>query len=158
MSGNQATIPCPWRSAHWLLATSLLAIAGCGDGQIATYPVTGTVKVNGKPAEGAMVIFVPTSTAPEAERKRPFGIADGQGQFSLMTFEQGDGAPAGEYKVLVQWPAPPNSQSSEQRGGGRRTLGADRLRGKYFNLEKATLNATVKEDSNVLPPFELQSG
>lgn len=156
MSEIQAIIPCLRPSARLLLATSLLIVAGCGDGRIDTYPVIGTVKVDGKPAEGAMVIFVPNSTAPEAERKRPFGIADGQGQFNLTTFEQSDGAPAGQYKILVQWPTP-RDESNDPRGRRRGTLGPDRLRGKYFNLDNATLSATVKEESNELPPLELQS-
>jgi hypothetical protein len=143
------------RRAALLVAVGLLTAMGCGDGRIATYPVTGTVMVDGNPADGAMVIFVPTSTSPEAERKRPYGIADAQGKYGLMTFEQGDGAPAGQYKVLVQWPAP--SKSSDDRGGRRGTLGADRLRGKYFNLESTMLTATVAEEATEVPPFELKS-
>jgi hypothetical protein len=149
-------ILCARSADRIVVAASLLAVAGCGGGQIATYPVVGTVLVDGRPAEGAMVIFVPTSTEPEAERKRPFGIANAEGKFGLMTFEQDDGAPAGEYKVLVQWPAP-GRPTDEQRGGRRGAVGADRLQGRYFNLEKTTLTATVEEQSNELPPFELKS-
>jgi hypothetical protein len=134
----------------------LTTLVGCGDGNIDTYPVAGTVMVDNKPADGAMVIFVPTSTAPEAQRKRPFGIADGQGKFSLTTFEQGDGAPAGQYKVLIQWPAA-TTQASQQQGGRRGSLGPDRLKGKYFNLENTKFTATVEEQSNELQPFQLQS-
>jgi hypothetical protein len=133
-----------------------VALAGCGSGQFATYPVTGTVLVDGQPADGAMVIFVPTSTDPKAERKRPFGIADAQGRFGLTTSEPGDGAAAGEYKVLVQWPAP-RHESNDQRGGRRGASGPDRLQGRYFNLEKAALTATVEEQATELPPFELRS-
>jgi hypothetical protein len=103
-----------------------------------------------------MVIFVPATTSGEAERTRPFGIADQEGRFSLTTFVQEDGAPPGEYKVLVQWPAA-NPQSDEERAGRRGALGPDRLRGKYFNLEKTTLTAKIEEQANELPPFELQS-
>jgi hypothetical protein len=131
-------------------------LIGCGDGRIATYPVSGSVTIDGQPGDGAMVVFVPTSTAAEAERKRPFGIANGQGQFTLTTFEQEDGAPAGEYKVLIQWPAT-RQQADDQRTGRRGALGPDRLRGKYFNLEMSTLTATVEEETNELPPFELKS-
>jgi hypothetical protein len=147
---------CARRAVLALVAATLLALPGCGSGRIETYPVTGLVTVDGRPADGAMVVFVPTATAPEAERTRPFGIADSQGQFSLTTFEQTDGAPAGDYKVLVQWPAP-RPQSDRERSGRRGSLGPDRLQGKYFNLEKATLTATVKEEATELPPFELKS-
>jgi hypothetical protein len=133
-----------------------VALAGCGDGRIATYPVTGTVLVDGRPAEGAVVICVPTSTSePEADRLRPFGVADAQGRFTLKTFEPGDGAPAGEYKVLIEWPAPVSADAA--RGGGRAAVGPDRLRGKYFKLDQSNLAMSVKEESNDLPPFELQS-
>jgi hypothetical protein len=137
------------------LLTVLLVVSGCWDGRIPTYPVTGTVLVDGRPAEGAIVIFVPNSTSEAAERERPFGIADAQGRFNLMTFDPGDGAPAGEYKVLIQWPAPVSAEAA--RGGGRAAVGPDRLRGKYFNLDKTTLAATVQEQANELSPFELQS-
>jgi hypothetical protein len=138
------------------IAAVFAAIVGCGDGGIATYPVAGTVMIDNKPADGAMVIFVPTATSTEAERKRPFGIADGEGRFRLTTLVQEDGAPAGEYKVLVQWPAP-SGKPDDQRSGRRGALGPDRLRGKYFNLENSTLSAKVEEQSNELPPFELRS-
>ena len=104
-----------------------------------------------------MVIFVPTSTSAEAERKRPMGIANGEGRFALTTFEDGDGAAPGEYKVLIQWPAS-SVESDAQRGSRRGAVGPDRLRGKYFNLYKSTLTATVEEQANELPPFELRSG
>jgi hypothetical protein len=104
-----------------------------------------------------MVIFVPQSTtSAEAERTRPFGMANGEGRFNLTTFVQEDGAPPGEYKVLVQWPTP-GAPADSQRSGRRGALGPDRLRGKYFNLERTTLTATVADQSNELPPFELNS-
>jgi len=131
------------------------AMTGCGEGRVPTYPVAGTVLVDQRPAGGAIVIFVPSATSEGAERQRPFAMADAQGKYNLMTFEPGDGAPAGEYKVLIQWPAPVSPEAA--RGGGRTAVGPDRLRGKYFNLEKTDLMATVEEQSNELPPFELKS-
>jgi hypothetical protein len=138
-----------------VLIATLGVASGCDKGGIDTYPVVGTVLIDSRPADGAMVVFVPTSTSEEAERKRPFGIANGEGRFSLTTLVEEDGAPAGEYKVLIQWPMP--SKPDDQRVGRRGALGPDRLRGKYFNLEKSVLTATVKEESNELPPFELSS-
>jgi hypothetical protein len=134
----------------------LVFVSGCGKGRIPTYPVTGAIVVDGKPAAGAIIVFVPNSTAEEeGQRERPFAIADAEGQFNLTTFEPGDGAPAGDYKALVQWPAPLAPEAA--RGGGRAAVGPDRLKGKYFDLEKSALTATVAEESNELPPFELKS-
>jgi hypothetical protein len=38
-----------------------------------------------------------------------------------------------------------------------RSIGPDRLKGKYMNLEKSELKATVQEAETNLPPFELKS-
>jgi hypothetical protein len=145
------------RQAAGVCFIAITSLWGCGDGRIATYPVVGSVLVDGRPAEGALVILVPTTTAEAGgDRERPFGMTDAEGKFSLTTFDPGDGAPAGEYKVLVQWPAPNNSPEAA-RGGGRAALGPDRLKGKYFKLDTTTLAATVEEQSNELPPFGLTS-
>jgi len=129
-----------------------LAILGCGDGKIVRYPVTGTVKVDGKPVTGAMVVLCPVEGPEELMRERPVGSTGPDGKFLLTTLEKDDGAPAGQYKVLVQWlsGAP---QGDVDRGGGP----VDRLRGKYFNLERTPLTATISEGPTDLPPFELMS-
>jgi hypothetical protein len=140
-----------------LLGAMSLSIAGCGDGRIPTYEVNGQVNVNGRPAEGAIVIFCPVDPSAEVEHLRPAGMANASGQFTLTTFEPSDGAPAGEYKVLVKWPAPtPASQERDARPGSA-NKGPDRLRSKYYNFETTPLKATVQEQSNQLEPFELKS-
>jgi hypothetical protein len=136
-----------------LILLVLLVTIGCGGGKLKTYPVTGTVLVDGKPADGAMVIFCPINPSPELEKLRPSGKADGTGAFSLMTFEAGDGAPAADYKVLVKWPAPAQVDARDGRGAP----GPDRLKGKYYNLDNTPLTAKVEAKSNELPPFELKS-
>ena len=134
-----------------------VTVSGCGDGRIATYEVNGQVSVNGRPAEGAIVIFCPVDAIAEVEHLRPAGMADASGQFTLTTFEPSDGAPAGEYKVLVKWPAPtPASPLREDRPGSA-NKGPDRLRGKYYSFESTPLKATVQEQSNQLPPFDLKA-
>jgi len=110
------------------------------------------VNVDGRPADGAMVIFCPVTASDEAKTKRPFGLTSADGKFVLTTIEQADGAPPGEYKVLIQWP----SNSTDNRDG-MRSIGPDRLKGKYMNLEKAELKATVEQAETNLPPFELKS-
>ena len=145
-------------SAASAIAASLFTLAGCDDGRIATYPVTGAVLVDGRPAEGAIVVFCPVDPSPELEHLRPAGKADSSGQFNLTTFEPADGAPAGAYKVLVKWPAPRSEPDDRQVGGPRRAAsGPDRLRGKYYNLEQTPLSATIEEQSNELQPFQLES-
>jgi hypothetical protein len=91
---------------------------------------------------------------PELKDLRPAGKTDAAGAFRLMTFEVGDGAPAGPYKVLVKWPL---QTAADDRGGRAGTQGPDRLRGKYYNLGNTPLTATVEERSNALEPFNLMS-
>jgi hypothetical protein len=142
------------RHAAGLCFLGLLTLAGCG-GRIPLYPVTGKILVDGKPAPGAMVIFCPISGSDEFMRERPIGFADADGTFRLTTFVLDDGAPAGEYKVIARWA--PNNPTSQNEDPGRARRPPDRLKGKYFNLEKTPLTATITKGTNELPPLELSS-
>lgn len=71
------------------LAVAACLVWGCGRGTIPTVEVTGTVTLDGKPLEGAMVGFYPASGGPPAT-----GQTDSAGKFTLK-------APAGKAKVSV---------------------------------------------------------
>jgi len=73
-----------------------------------------------------------------------------------MSIQPADGAPAGEYKVIIKWPAPAMAGAEDREGRGPK-LGPDRLKGKYYDLDKTSLKATVEKRSNEIPPFELSS-
>lgn len=80
----------------------MLALVGCGSGEQAVYPASGTLTLDGKPFGPAIVVF--QSTAPVekgAEQKAPGGQADASGNVTLTTYKPGDGAPAGEYRVYL---------------------------------------------------------
>ena len=81
-------------------ASMLLAcLLGCGpeNNNPPTFPVTGTVTFKGAPVAGADIVFVPTT--PEA--LAAFAKSDAEGKFEMRTFEPGDGAVSGTYKVKV---------------------------------------------------------
>jgi hypothetical protein len=138
-----------------LALVGVLWLAGCSDGKIKRYPVQGSVQVDGKAATGAIVVFCPIGGGPELEKLRPMGTTDTAGVFKLMSIEPDDGAPAGEYKVLVKWPGQVSRDADrEGRGGG---IGPDQLRGKYYNLDITPLTATIESKSNELAPFQLKS-
>jgi hypothetical protein len=85
-------------SAFCLLV--LVIASGCSQGP-KLIPVTGVIKVNSKPAEGALLYFHPAvSTESTAS-----GIASADGTFELMTNGE-KGLVAGSYKVTVIWPDP----------------------------------------------------
>ena len=59
-------------------------------------PVTGTVLLDGKPLEGAAVLF-----HPEADERPAVGITDNLGNFHLTTRAQGDGGCVGINRVSI---------------------------------------------------------
>lgn len=92
----------------WLLLC-LVVLAGCGgDGGFA--PVTGRVLLNGKPVEGAAVLF-----EPEAGGVPATGVTNANGEFSLSTTGHGVGAAIGKHGVSVskQVVAQPNRKVEE---------------------------------------------
>jgi len=128
-----------------LLLGVLLPLSGCGDGKLVAYPVTGTLLVDGRPAEGAVVTLIPINGSEEFMHERPFSEVDAEGKFELTTFLSGDGAPAGDYKVTVLWTK------------GARPGQADRLGARYATPDRTSLTATVESGPNTLPPIELSS-
>jgi hypothetical protein len=73
-------------------------VLGCGDssGLARRYPVSGTVKYNGKPLERGTISFVPADG-----KGRAAGGTIADGQYSLTTQDQNDGAIPGKYKVGI---------------------------------------------------------
>lgn len=74
-------------------------ISGCGpadDGLPRTVQAAGTVICDGKPLEGASIVFMQESGNYFAR-----GITDSSGRFSLDAYESKHGAVPGTYKVTV---------------------------------------------------------
>lgn len=141
-----------WRSeCLWLVV--LLSAAGCGDGKVGRNVVHGKVNVDGKPAAAMLVIFCPVGGSPEFQKVRPMGVSKEDGTFELNTFGGSDGAPAGQYKVLMTWPAQTKGPSRD----GTVQMGADRLQGRYNDLEKSPFTVEVKSGTNDVPPFDVKS-
>ena len=80
-------------------ALTLLVVVGCSDGRPKRVPVSGVVTIEGQPLTGDFVGFVrfcPTFAGRPAQAK-----LDSQGRFVLGNYEHDDGAPLGEYRVVV---------------------------------------------------------
>lgn len=123
-----------------------LALVGCGDGGPKLVPVTGQVFVGGKAAEHATVVFHPVADGgPDAVKPRATVKADGS--FALTTHTTGDGAPAGDYRVTVEWwlaPAKNPEQPPTNHAAAR-----------YGKPETSKLTARVGDGPTEVPKFEL---
>jgi hypothetical protein len=105
----------------------------------------------GQPAAGAKVIFHSKGNS-DPQAIDPVGIVAVDGSFTLSSRAPGDGAPAGDYFVLVIWP----DKSAQGRGLAVKQPSHDRLRGVYSNPDKPLLQARVAAGDNELPAFELR--
>jgi hypothetical protein len=133
-----------------VLLLSLACLVGCGGGKGPTlYPVTGKVLVNGKPAHNATVVFHPTAGG--AEAVKPHATVGADGTFSLTSFATGDGAPAGEYRVTVEW-----WQSPVKKAGDPDAPPVNQLAAKYGKAESSGLVAQVQDGPTELKAFELK--
>lgn len=136
-----------------LLAAILLTsagIAGCSkDNRVPVFPVKGAVVVQGIKADNAQLMLhaVDPKTV-EGLTTRPMAIAGADGTFAVTTYVTGDGAPAGEYIVTVEW---------RNKAEGALDAGApDKLGGRYANPASSPLRMKVEKQPNEWPPFELK--
>jgi hypothetical protein len=84
-----------------LLPLLLAALLGCGgDGNVA--PVSGTVKLNGKPVAGVEVMFQPVaSEGVNVPGAAAVGVTDTEGRFTAKLIgEQKPGATVGKNQVM----------------------------------------------------------
>lgn len=133
LQGNGSLVAC-------VAMTVLPFLAGCGGEEfekLPTFPVTAVVRMDGEAFGPCSVMLHPVS-----EGRSVVGPTDAQGNVSFGTYENGDGAPAGEYKVVVQGTlsaAPPKP-----------------IPPTYSNPAKTPLRATITEGNNEIA-FDLDS-
>jgi hypothetical protein len=102
--------------------------------RVPTFPVTGIVHVDGRPIEMLQVKCEPQFTKPP-EVPSTASFTDASGRFALSTFETGDGAPAGKYKLTFVWGQ--LNMLNGQYGG------PDKLGGRYRKPETSPVEVTV---------------
>ena len=134
-----------------LLTIVAVAVSGCGKAKEpweTTHPVSGLVTFKGKPVADAELSFFPEDkTYPESVRPRAKSGPDGK--FSVWTYEQGDGAPAGRYKVTAV---------HFEVGLSKDTVitKPNDLPAKYSRLETTDLVVEIKGEESELPAINLQ--
>ncbi len=130
-----------------VLLVGCALLAACNTSPIKLYPVKGKVLVKDQPANGAQIVFRPVDENPETKSTMSYGSVDAEGNFTLRTDPYGEGAPAGEYNVLISWYSgdPENPLSAKSK-----------LPAKFADPAAPILKATVKEGPNDLEPFNLK--
>ena len=97
-----------WR---WLAVAALWIITavGCGGGKVPTYTVTGKVTfADGKPLAGGTILFQPNGDGKLSMTQVGCrGQIQADGTYALSTFVPNDGAPAGDYRIMLVSPLPP---------------------------------------------------
>ena len=84
------------------VAALLAAAAGCGDGP-KYVPVSGVIKVDGKPYKNAVVSFQPVGTPDNpAPGQGSSALTDEEGRYTLVCDNGQTGAVAGKHRVRIQ--------------------------------------------------------
>ena len=140
----------------WKLAAAALVCIGlsaCSEGGPAKkkcYPVKGQLLVKSQPAAGARVILHPQGGGNPDEwfAGYPRGEVGADGSFEVGTYGDKDGAPAGDYVVLVTWPAATDPANEEAPT-------VDKLGGKYAEPTTSQFKAKVEAGPTTLPPIKI---
>lgn len=140
------------RFAAFLALVGLVAGCGTPEGQLPTYRTTGKVLLRGKPAVGAYVVFHPQFEY-DHDADPPSGVVREDGTYSLSTYGEDDGAPAGPYKVAVLPPTDFTEGVTLQR---KQEKGTDPAFEKASKPEESGFTFTVQKGRNVVPDFELK--
>ncbi len=123
---------------------------GCGKGGPALGRVSGTVTMDGKPLENALVTFTPA-----AGGRGSTGTTDASGKYEL-TFIDGKGALVGSHKVTVTTVAKAAAAASEMRSDSPEY--AKQGRSADYNSAKVTEPIPAKYNKESTLTFDVQSG
>jgi hypothetical protein len=125
-------------------------VLGCGGPEPpeAVHAVNGQVTYRGKPAVGAIVVFHKVGADPSSGQ--PSGKVQDDGTFSLTSYQPGDGAAEGEYRVTISW--------REAIGGSLSDpdYGPEKLPKKYQSPDTSGLTVNVVSGTNDLEPFQVK--
>ena len=134
-----------------MLALALAVFAsGCSKEpvRLETFPASGTVAFGGKPTPGALVVLHPQQDLGK-DVPRPTGYVDKDGRFVLTTFKSGDGAPAGKYKLTIEW-------NKLVVKGKDAEPGPNVLPAKYAAPATTDVEVEIASGPNQLPPLILR--
>jgi len=133
--------------------SSIVALVGCGgDGTLA--PVSGVVKLNGKPVANVEVLFQPVvGDSTKSPGPAAFGVTDAEGRYSVKVVgESKTGATIGKNHVLFSGKAPVEDFSED---GKKRGKPAVSIPARYSN--EAKMEIDVPRGGTKSADFELKT-
>lgn len=124
----------------WLLSLLLVGV-GCSEkpdpSRLKTFPVTGVVLVDGKPAESLAINCHSVKGLDPKNPTLPQALTDKDGKFKIGTYSSGDGVPEGEYSLTYMWG---DWQPFSMTYGG-----PDKLNDRYNTPEKSPTKFKVEK-------------
>jgi hypothetical protein len=85
----------------------------------------------------------------DESRPPAFATVQGDGSYELSTYAEDDGAAAGDYLVTINW-------IREEKIDDEVVTSPDKLGGRYARKESSGLKATIGEEENEVPRFDLK--
>ncbi len=146
-----------------LVLSVLLVGGGCGDSKSEgpkLIPVTGTVRLDGKPLSGATLMFNPMAGT---GGNGGFAVTDAEGKFSLTDYGSQPGCPVGDYGVTFTKITQPDG-SPIPKGAQRGEVGMEEQLPVFYTVfrpDAVLVQAKVVEpsstfefvlDSKIKPP------
>jgi len=131
-------------------------LVGCGGSDAPqereVFPVSGKVTYQGKSIPDASVVLHPvTQTDDGIPACLPRGHVNESGEFVVSTYRQGDGAPAGKYRVSFSWQGSLKGLDEDQEDKLR-----EKLPRKYRNPKTSGIEVTILKEKNPALEFTLQ--
>src|SRR4051794_19479466 len=133
-------------------AGNAIGMSGCG-GNAKLAPVSGVVKLNGKPVADVEVLFQPVAETVNAQGPAAFGITGPDGRYTVKAIgEDTPGATIGKNQVLFSGRA---SAADFSEDGKKRGKPAVSIPARYSNESKMTFDVPPK--GTTAADFELKS-
>lgn len=144
--------------ARMITFSTLVAcfVVGCGSGDNRTsldqVDATGSVTVDGEPAYGVELTFVPSGDTPGNG-----GLAktDESGQFTATSTTNKPGLPPGNYKVSASWRLLPDGKPDLSGAPEIESQAVEVLPANYLDPDRSKLTATVSSGGEPMK-FELK--
>jgi hypothetical protein len=128
-----------------------------------TVKVSARVTLDGQAAAGVDVRLIPLDKTNFKLGETPVGRTDAEGRVKFTTYYSDDGAPKGDYEVVIAYPDQPGDDPSGDEtsaaiaaGKAKKAGTTKRFPSIYQDAKKSGLKAKV-EQAGELPAFELSS-